>query len=68
MHVLKINKKQAAGWAPNVRAWIQKPPESMELGSCAVHLEDACTPSVLLQSGTDVNDFLLVSLVERCSM
>ena len=43
--------------------------ESMKLGCCAVYLEDACTvtPSVLLQSSTDVNDFLLGRLVERCS-
>ena len=35
--------------------------ESMELGCCAVYLEDVsqCTTSVLLQSSTGVYDFLL---------
>ena len=41
----------------------------MELGCCAVYLEDACTTSVLLQSSTGVYyDFLPRRLVKKCSL
>ena len=42
--------------------------QSMELGCCAVYLEDVYTTSVLLQSSMGVYyDFLLGQFVEGCS-
>ena len=67
MHASEINKKRAACWAPPACKGQDPEAKSMELGRCAVYLGDTCTPSVLLQSGIDVNDFLLSGLVERRS-